>query len=270
LSQPDLLAIERQKFWEVEGINRGVRRFREQMRDGGLMAVAPGKEAAADVIRSMIPAIDRAKHEAINLRKKTNWAYVIQAADSDVLAAITVNGILSHNGPNNMEYARPWTAVCLGIANNLHVQIEFDDWVAQQRADKKLARKEGREFDDLFERYRRTVKRFDVRSWRGFQRKVSAIRTEPWSTTDKVAIGHKLLHLAVTNGGGWFEARRIAVKGKTQRFIDLTAPARIAIEDLTRRAELARPMRVPMIAPPRPWIEKEPHVEGRTAEGLHL
>lgn len=260
MQQPDLVLIERQKLWEIDGVRRGVRRFREGLRDAGLMSTTAGLSAAQDIVRSMVPEIERMQKTPRPERGRDyQWLEIFQLLPADTLAVLTVNTIFAQ-GDKVRGYDKAWGQLALAVASNTRLQVEYEQWEDAEAQRRKEARASKAPYADMRERLRRSTKNVDRKAWSRFKRRMLTLTTEPWSPRLRLIVGTALLTVAVEHGGGWFRAIRIAVPGsggKTELRLQLTEPAVAAFEDMLTRNELARPMRVPMIAPPRPWIRKE-------------
>ena len=258
--QPDLVAIERQKRWEIDGVQRGVRRFREGLRDGGLLSVPAGMEAAADIVRNMIPEIERMqKLTRTNARGAYPWLEVFQLLPADVLAVLTINAVFS-DADKFRGYDRLWSSLALTVSASARVQIEYDQWEDGEAQRKKEARASRAPYVDMRERLRRSSKTIDRVAWSRFRRRIQALASDPWPKVLRIHVGSALLTVAVENGGGWFKALKVPVirgRGKTETRLRLSDAAVAFFENTLVRNELSRPMRVPMVAPPRPWIREE-------------
>jgi hypothetical protein len=146
------------------------------------------------------------------------------------------------------------TTLAMGVAGEVRLQMEYEDWTAREREANRMAKRRGEQRKDLLAALKSRVKTVDARAWKRWARKIEATRDEPWPTEAKLQLGTMLIELMVKHGGGWFEVQNIPVTGgKTERRLILTDRALAAISDINQRQEVARPLLMPMIHPPKPW-----------------
>lgn len=111
------------------------------------------------------------------------------------------------------------------------------------------------EGDALLRRFQAAFPSANRRAWSRFAAKVSGARSAKWSEDVRFAVGGALA-TALSNGApDWFE---VAPHGdgpahRNPLCVLLTPAAVERMADVDVRAEVARPLLLPMIVPPNPW-----------------
>jgi hypothetical protein len=257
-----LRGIEAQIRWEAAGVERGVRRYREMLADSTLDQTPPGMSAIRDMMPAVVEAIAKAQEEARDAiatagkGRQPDWWWLCQYLEAEKLAFITIQSALA-SVPRESGTDKRFTTLVLLAANGVRTQMDFEDWCAREREAKKAAKRAGEDRVDLLAVLKARVKVVDTKAWKRWAKKVQATRDEPWPEEAKIQLGTMLVELMVKHGGGWFEVANVPSQGKTERRLILTDLAKRAISDINQRQEVARPMRMPMIHPPKPW-RREP------------
>lgn len=254
-SGPSAVEIEAQIRWEVEGVNRGVRRYREENAKLQIGATPPGKTAIREVLKGMVKAVEDAQNEVVLRNKRGHvppWSVPFLMLDADVLAFLTVNELL--NARSRDRAGPSLTSVAMSIANACVKQIEFQTWLEREHAIHKEARKRGAPRQSMIERLKREVPKIDAMWWGKWSRRVLKLERVKWSEGLRIAVGTKLIHLAVEHGRGWFEVVRARRPQNREVFtVQLTDDAKGFLADLDERASVALPINLPMIIPPLSW-----------------
>lgn len=267
-----LPAIDRQKRWEVEGVNRAIRRFREIEADRSLEQRTAGRSALRDVAPRLVARIKSAQAEAMDgianagRGRPVPWWWYVGLLPPDQLAVLTAVTALTGVGRVAMTgdgkkatlgdgaNGAPLLKLSLAVASAVKLQAEFGQWVDSERAKESDAKKKEQTYRNLHEALRRNAKKIDERAVKTWWRRIDKLRSEDWPKPDCIHLGTALLTWLVEAGGGWFEIVLLPLAGgKTQRVVRLTDLARRAMEDITNRAESAQAYTMPMLCPPIPW-----------------
>ena len=260
--------IEAQKRLEAEGVNRGIRAYREEVAKAALADTQPGLIIIRDAMVPLVRAITEKQEEARGIITNSGrgrpppWIWPILALSPEKTALITLRSILTSDRRDTDTGARrrPVAHVALAIANAMRIEIEFDMWREAERQKSKAAKAEGdTTHRDMWEALRRSAKVIDQRAFASWGRKIKLIREQAWPKPLAVHIGTCLIHLAVQHCGGWFAVVNVWERGKSTGVVTLTAEAVAAIEEAHTRAELMMPALLPMVVPPAPWRLKGTH-----------
>lgn len=234
------------------------------MADRSLDETPPGMS----VIRDVMPGVEAevATIQALALDGIANagkggqpaWWWMVAHLPADRTAFITLRTLLAGAPRERLGRARRCTTMAVGIADGLWMQLDYETWVEAEKRRQKVARAAGEEPHDMLAALKSRCRTVDRRAWDRWTWKIKRARSERWPTDAKVSVGTALIDCAVRGGGGWFEQRLQSVGGgKTERQIVLSDAAVAALQDLEQRAAIARPMRMPMICPPREWRWEE-------------
>lgn len=255
---PDPQEIERQQRREARAVTLGIQRMREQTT--GLADSASGKVAIREVMAEFVPALRSLQEEAAKGiaaggkgRQPEIW-WLVHLLPAEKIAYITLRALMASE-IRGYKMDRHVTGAALAVASAVHQEMGFERWVKEQKQANKDAKESGDEdHHDLLSELKRWAKPLDSRSWARWSTKIKRVRDEPWPTEVKVMLGEALLVLMCQHSGGWFEMIKVTKEGKTVRVIQFSEEARQAMEDIDARAELTRPVLVPMVVKPRPWV----------------
>ena len=258
-------AIRVNVHWETGGIERGVRRYQNEMsKDVGKFSET-GRSAFADtdvgsklVDQCMRPLVSGIREEQavaqLGFSKKGHsaiWWLPLLCLQAEKIAAVTIRTVLAGLQPE-VSHSRPWTACALLIGGNIKMEREFDLWKERQY---RQAREEGSV--NLYKVMTKNCKRIDTRAARKFMRLSTDLDRLDWSKEVKLHVGMKALDTLVRHGNGWFEmslvGRGYGRTRHTEKTVKLTEVARSAIEQDHRRCEFNRPFLVPMLCEPAEW-----------------
>jgi DNA-directed RNA polymerase len=100
----------------------------------------------------------------------------------------------------------------------------------------------------------------DRRSWTRFASRIEGARSARWSDDVRAEVGALLADALATGAPAWFEVARIGEDPRAEWrpiCVALTDHAVERMADVGTRAEVARPLMLPMIVPPNPWRYRE-------------
>jgi hypothetical protein len=260
-------ALEAQRKWECEGVNRAVRRWRD------LQAKAPGTETArgrsiinevGGTVAAEIAAHQRATEEAITnaparRRPAPSDPYMLLLRDADALAAIVLNVVLtcagnSQDHRDTLAAGLSVTRTSRAIARAVKLQAEYGQWVTAERRAARQGRRQGDVYQDTHDTLCRRAKRLDARAAGRWWARLQQMRDAPWPVADEVAFGARLISCLVTGGGGFFCTELRSLPGRrSERVLRLTTLGADFLREHTADIEAAQIMILPAIAPPRPW-----------------
>jgi len=245
------IAREAQVRWEMSGFTRAQARFRDAMSAKEVGEMPASQALLRDVVPSLACAIRLRQAEAVDALGKPGrapeWAWPVQLVDAEQLAVLTVCVALrsvTDFGSNGVASPGQATALFRGIANAIRMQIEYERWTKAAERDVLAA----------FHRRYPTVNR---KVWQRWRRKVDAARAEAWPESVQMATGGLLVGLLVEVAPARFSIEMKRVQGRTIRTIVLSQETQEMLNDVTARAEVARPVLLPMIVEPLPWRYQE-------------
>lgn len=249
--------LEEQARFEVEGFNEGVERYRDAIANRDLTELTAGQKLLLEIVEPLSAAIAKARAEAVASIAKQGggdrqpWAWPIQLVeDPSRLAVITLGCVLSMPRIERDEdtirlsmHGIPVTTMARHIASAIKMQVQYDTWAEGNEAlDRKLRAK--------FPMLHRNV-------WRRWRVKVNALREEDWAPSVEAAVGAHLIHLLVQTAPTRFRVEHQSVRGKAAAHLVISDETIELIDDVTTRAEVARPLLMPMICEPLDWRYEE-------------
>jgi hypothetical protein len=272
---PTALQLEQQARFEVEAFNEGVKRYREAIAgseswagtvgdtvkvrrtQSDLTELTAGQKLLVEIVPGLSARIGQAQATAlaaINGKGAAShpppWAWYIGLVDDpDKLAVITLGCVLAFRldhddgGYRLDRQSAPITSLARNIASAVKMQVEFDRWSGENPALEKKLRA-------LYPNVHRNV-------WARWRRKVDALRTEPWEPGAEVHLGTCLIDCLLAAAPSRFKTEHLPVRGKRTAHLTISDETIEFINDVTTRAEVARPLLMPMICPPIPWRYEE-------------
>jgi len=251
----DLLAEAR---WEQEGVRRAAQRYREAAAASDPSELPSGQRLLREVIPPLSEKIAELQLQAADQMasrggRAARWAIPIQLLDPGALAVITTVSAMNA-GADPLGTQSSALGVTELISNSIRDELDYRQWVEAQVAANKVA-KAAQDWDhvDMLAAFKRRYPNADRRTWRTFRRKLELAKTE-WDKETGVQLGGALLHALLEAAPHRFElATRTLAKGRTQNYLRLSEATMDMLRDVEARAEVARPMLMPMIMPPIPW-----------------
>ena len=251
----DLLAEAR---WETEGTRRAAQRYREAAAANDPAALPSGQKLLREVVPPLTEAIVQLQLKGADMLASRGgraalWAIPIQLLDAGALAVITVTSALNASSDPFSPSAAA-SAVMETISTAVRDELDYRSWVKAQVAAKKAAR-EAQDWShvDAAANFKARFPNADRRTWRRFRRKLELAEME-WDKETGIQLGGALLSALLETAPGRFElASRPLLKGRTQNYVKLSGDTVEMLKDIETRAEVARPMLMPMLMPPIPW-----------------
>lgn len=248
----DALDIAREAAWEVKAVNEAIKRYREAVLERDPHELPPGRRVlvttvgpVSDVIRARQDALARAEG------RPQPWVAPFLTFDPDVLAVISVATALrarEQDGAVGQTMPAFAKAVCAALRD----QSDHDRFVREQKAEARANPETGGE---QLRRFRRLFPAGDRRAWTRFASRVEGARTAAWPAVMRMQMGAELAHNLATGAPEWFEVAQAGTGPLTHRplCLLLTSSAVEKLAEAEVRAEVARPLLLPMIIPPNPW-----------------
>ncbi len=237
-------------------MERAAKRYRQSAGLRPEPAKASGKWLLEQVVGKLVLPVQMAQQKAIRDLTQAGWkspgAVPLTALPADVLAVIAATVVFRAavvGGPLS-ALAR----VAKDISSVARDEIEYRNWVAEQKVANTLARKEGEwTHVDLLARFQRTYPEVLQRVWAVWRRKVNALREEKWPDPVQVSFGSALVDIICRAAPEHFSTVLQKSGGKTTRYIALSGKTREMLKDVEERAAVARPLKMPMIMRPLSW-----------------
>lgn len=258
-------ALHAQALWETEGTRRAVHRYREAALSKEPHELPGGRRLLRECVPNLVTAIRLGQDEAKGLLAAEGrtplWAWPLMVCDAEEIAVITICTTLRSVGCAVTDGNRAGTAVatCTMIARVAQEQLGFGVWVEEQKKLNKIAKEakgdpEAEPHKDLLAALRNRHPDIDRRTWAKWRRKLEITKADPWDKAVSLAFGGWLLEaLERTSEGRIKVAQRPISGGRTEAYVALSAETEELLRDLESRAEVARPLRMPMLIPPIPW-----------------
>ncbi len=252
-----------QAAWELEGVRRSVERYREAAKAADPLTLAPGKALVRGVVTPLIAAIrglQDASAEALSTPgRQPEYAWPLQVIEPEK-AAVIVLSVACRAGLRMVEKVAgnslggTLAAHAKEIAGALRDQLHYDRWVASERQlNKEAARSQVEGHKDRLYALQKRYPTLDRRVWRKWAAKLELAALAEWDEKQAIVLGSALLRLLCDVAPDKFviEERKTAVG--VQYVLGVTEQVREVMNDVTQRAEVARPLLMPMICPPNPW-----------------
>lgn len=249
-------------IWEMEGVRIATERYRAAMDTADVTALGPSSKLLRQIVPPLIKAICAAQVEAGEQMSNGGRAatrglpLILLPADklALIVAAKSLRVALTSRVAGKDE-ALGIVAQAGHICSAMRDQIEFDRWEAEQlQAAKDAKRLKDSDHVNLLRRLEKAYPNLSTRAWARWRTKIEVLREQPWEKELATATGAHLIRMLVDTSPDVFEIiERGKGGGQVQYFLALTESASEMLRDLTARAEVARPLLMPMIVRPNPW-----------------
>lgn len=253
-SFPDQAAIERQIRFELRCIEEGAKKAREALMDQGLADSVVGMKLMRSVIRPLVVKVDEVQKQAADSTatprrgRAANWWWPILTIDKHKLSVIILNSVFQSK-PREGTLSYPVSRIALAISNGVYTQVDYEFWEREQKA----LKKETGEFTEL-DRYLRSTKQIDNRSWKRFQERLERAKVQKWKYDTGITFGVKCIDILCQAKPEWFSVSTNPIRnGRYETQLNLTEECRQVMYDLIEQAELTSPRLLPTIIPPAPW-----------------
>jgi DNA-directed RNA polymerase len=266
--QRDDAVIERQRQWEDEAIQAGIRRYREGVYDKATSDTSAGQQLIREVMQTFVPYLTTIQEMERDgyfkpAGRTAEWVLLLQILEPETLAFLTLRAVLSER-PSPENHLRTLSDCARTLGSMIEDQVAYETLAATVRAEKREAKALGKPYEDAIDKMKLTNKNVNRRSLQTAEKAYGKFYREPWSSTLRNELGGKLIeHMVDCTGGAYFEIDKaytsvVARKAgkaarKTPRVIKLTDKARALIENQHARMELLTPIRRPMKCQPQPW-----------------
>jgi hypothetical protein len=285
----DLAPIQREIEWEHGAVERGVRRYREQMmrerKDGSMVLrdlaeLEPGQEIMRDVVRKVHEKIAEtaliARNALANKGRGRDelWWWPMLSLDPDKIALIGARALLcsGHWGSTVATY-RALRSAALEIGRHAQVEREFEMWSAAQAKQNREAKKRGEWVPDYWKWMRELAPELTERAFRKWAKKSGRYDRVDWPREMRLHFGLKVAHLIAETCPEWFTiempGRVQQGRYRTEKIVSLTARAREWVAARHQYNEMRRPWFVPMLVEPLDWkrVQHEEKKNGQAAVG---
>jgi DNA-directed RNA polymerase, mitochondrial len=244
--------LEAQYELETEGVNMGIKRYREILAKDGVGELPPGLKLIKHTLGTMIAALAEWKKEASagTARRSAGVYKFLNQVDDEALAWITAQSAIStlHDSPGLGRLA---TAITLSIEGTL----TLDKIIKEQP---KLASKVSQKVKKMGSDRNKLV----------FIRKGAAmvgVDVIQWDDSTRVRVGTLLLEM-FAQATGIITIETIKVGAKSSTHVRATELCTKWLEESNSRCELMTPTRMPMLVPPTDW--KSPFHGGYLSKAL--
>lgn len=259
-TEPHIADIEAQIRWEMEGVRRGVEIVREAADKAAFGDTQTGMHLISYAAPRLIEQIKLAQAEAtagLTSGKRgapVYWWWMVVLLEAEKLAVITLKAVLSQKS-RDFTFNVPVTGAAGAIARQVQVQIDYEEWQADEKAKAKDAKARG-DYDhvDQHARFLFSTKQIDAKAFAKFSARIKRERREKWTNEVCIAYGTKLIQLLCAAVPDWFTLEEHRLKGgRQEKQLCFSEACKEVIWDITQRNELSRPLLLPMTCPPAPW-----------------
>jgi DNA-directed RNA polymerase len=240
---PSASDIEAQKHWELDGIERGVRRVRAEIEGQRVGDSILGSTLVQHIVPALIDQITAAQKEAElgliqGAGRPSPWWYLLLMLPADTLAVITIKRVLSAT-PRDFTFNRPLTGLASDINRTVLDQLDYEDW---RQEDKDTV-------DRFFNNYELTP-----RNLKRLRERLSRKREQRWEQDVGIQFGVVLLTLLCQAKPEWFSIEQARLRGGRWEYqLVITDEGRDVLFTLSEQCELSQPMLLPMICQPADW-----------------
>jgi hypothetical protein len=214
--------IERQIRWEGSAVEAGIRRYREALNDPAqvLADTSAGQRIIREIMAEFVPWLEDAQgllREGLFKRgPKEDWTFLMLLLPPDVLALLALRAVMSER-PTEKAHLRLLPGCTRSLANSIEQEVAFRSWVAEERANKRLARELGKPYRDLYDALRQKAKKINSRAFRSWMNRLGRLWRQGWDPAEKTKLGNNLIKYLVEHSGGRFELALARYSGKTPR-----------------------------------------------------
>lgn len=243
---PSLADIEAQKHWELEGVERGVRRVRAELDGQRVADSALGSALSQQLVPKLVAEIQSAQKLAergliecsLGNGRPSPWWYLILLVPAETLAVITVKRVMSAV-PREFTFNQPLTSLASDINRTIKDQLDYEDW-----------RHEDQTFVDRF------FANYDLspRNLKRLRDRVGRKREERWDPEVGIQFAVVLLELLCKAKPEWFKVEQARLRGGRWEYqLVITDEAKEVLFTLSEQCELSQPVLMPTIIPPADW-----------------
>jgi DNA-directed RNA polymerase len=250
----DALDLSRQAAWEVAATERAVKRYREAVAERDPAELPPGRRVLAETVGPVAAVLERRLDEVVQGSKGAppGWHQALLLFEPDVIAFIAVATALRSAPMAQSRVGQTLVQFAKRVCSTLRDQADHDRWMRETRK----AAEDDPQARALLGRWKRLHPQADRRAWTRFAGRLEGARSARWSEAIRVEVGAMLAQALAEGAPRWFEVARVGEDPREEWrpvCIALTDHAVERMADVETRAEVARPLMLPMIIPPNPW-----------------
>lgn len=250
----DAFDMSRQAAWEVAATERAVARYREMVAKRDPADLPPGRRVLAETVGPVAAVLEHRLDGVVQggKGKPRPWQDALLLFEPEVVAFIAVATALRSAPLAQSRVGQTVVQFSKRVCSTLRDQADHDRWLRETRR----AAEEDPRARALLNRWKRLHPQGDRRAWTRFASRLEGARSAKWSMAARAEVGGMLACALAEGAPRWFEVARI---GEDPReawrplCIALTDHAVERMADVEARAEVSRPLMLPMIIPPNPW-----------------
>lgn len=243
--------IARQAAWEVAAVDRAVKRYQETALVRDPSELPPGRRVLAETVGPVSAQIEARLDEAAQAgRQASPWHAPALGFAAEVLAFVSASTALRAGPVGQSRLGITVPGFSRRVAGVLRDQADHDRWVAEQKSE--TEDEAGRR---ALARWRRLYPDGSRRAWLAFSRRIDLARSKAWPESAAMALGGMLANSLAEAAPRWFEVGQAGEGPAHMRplCVLLTDHAVERMADVEARAEVSRPLLLPMLIPPSPW-----------------
>lgn len=248
------LDLEREARWETAAVERAVARYREFSATRDPSELPPGRRVLAETVGPVSARISAMLDEAATGSKGAppGWHAPLLLFEPDVTAFVAVSTALRSSPVEQSRVGQTLPIYSRRVCAVLRDQADHDRFVRESR---KAGKQGDTEAGALLRRWERCNPQADRRAWGRFAARLEGARSAKWAEEIRYEIGGALARALAEAAGDWFEVGRVGLGPEQRRpmHILLTPHAVERMLEVEARAEIARPILLPMLIPPNPW-----------------
>jgi len=230
--------IQRQLELEEDGVQAGIRNYRDQVTSGRLLDLPAGVTLVASSMKQMVTALEEfmAPQRGSSRMQGVRSFLGRLTVSTDQLAFITLQHVLQCSANRKAQNLQ---GVAIALADRIMDQHEYNKFKSNHKG---LLKKIEEGLTIASQKHRRTVVMLKKRQ--------KGIEDDAAEREDKLHLGNKLIELMILSTG--LVLRVPSGVGDLYR-LELAPQALQWIERVHDRCELLNPVLLPMIIPPRKW-----------------
>lgn len=245
-----------QAQWELEGTRRAVAQYRAAAAVADPSTLPSGQWLLRQVIPPLIEKIKERQVDgmrAIGNRKVALWSWAIQVLSPEALAFITAHRGFSFT-TNRAGEEMTITQLAMSIVGEVEIEAEFHNWIRAQETANAEAKEQGKwSHRNYLLELKRMYPNLQTRTWKKWAKRVKADKLD-WEPRVRLALGTALIEALCEAAPQHFTIQdKHQAADDLVKSLQLSEDTRRRLQDLETRAELARPLKMPMLIPPRDW-----------------
>lgn len=259
----DMIDIDREAAWEVEGIRRSTERFRAAAASADPASLPSGMAILRRIAGPLTKLVEAAQESELDSMAyggsadRAHCQFAFSSLKADQIAVLTICMAINHTigTVTNGNRATCLLSQARAMAKAVKEQIDYEQWVADQKEANKIAQEEHQEDHvDLLSRLRHRHPNVDRSKWKRWVRIVQVAKTAKWGEKSEVVVGTRMIDMLLKAAPDLFIKASISTgDGHKKYVLQRTDLCRELMDNRDAQAEVSRPDLMPMLIKPLPW-----------------